>query len=270
MQLHLNPRNVGITDALRDFVSEKLVRLNELAGDIVTAHVVFQHADTAAADRRFCVKVRLAVGGKDVFASDLDGDLYAAIDKVSAKLARRLRKRKTRLLDQQESRSRDAARSRDDQAMADAFVKTKILLVDDDSSILAALTGVLKSEGYDVRHAFNGQEALVAFRTLPDIGLVLLDLNMPVKGGWDTFEQLTAINPLLPIIIITARPDQQSLAETAGVAALMEKPLEIPLLLETMQKLLAEPPEMRLARASGQNPRTLFLETPGAAPKASG
>lgn len=263
MQIHLNPRNISLTGALRGFVSEKLDRLDELAGDILTAHVVFQHADTAAADRRFCVKVHLAVGGKDVFASDLDSDLYAAIDKVSSKLARRLRKRKTRLLDQRESRSRAAARSRDDQAMTDAFMKTKILLVDDDSSILAALTGVLKSEGYDVRHAVNGHDALVAFHTLPDIGLVLLDLNMPVKGGWDTFERLTAINPLLPIIIITARPDQQSLAVEAGAAALMEKPLEIPVLLETMQKLLAEPPETRLARIAGQNPRTLFPKTPG-------
>ncbi|MGB8463940.1 MAG: response regulator [Terrimicrobiaceae bacterium] len=132
-------------------------------------------------------------------------------------------------------------------------MKTKVLLVDDNSSILAALTGVLKSEGYDVRHALNGHEALVAYHALPDIALVLLDLNMPVKGGWDTFERLMAINPLLPVIIITARPDQQSLAAAAGAGALMEKPLEIPLLLETMQNLLAEPPKTRLARLTGRN-----------------
>lgn len=131
-------------------------------------------------------------------------------------------------------------------------MKTKVLLVDDDSSILAALTGVLESEGYDVRHALNGHEALVAFHDLPDIRLVLLDLNMPVRGGWDTFERLTAINPLLPIIIITARPDQQTMVEAAGADALLEKPLDIPLLLETIEKLLAEPPAARLARLAGR------------------
>ncbi len=138
-------------------------------------------------------------------------------------------------------------------------MKTKVLLVDDDSSVVAALTGVLRSEGYDVIVAFDGHAALQHFHIVGGAAIVLLDLNMPVKDGWDTFEQLTAINPLLPIIVITARPDQYSLAAAAGVAALLEKPLEIPLLLATMRKLLAEPPEVRLARIAGQNPRTLHL-----------
>ena len=148
-------------------------------------------------------------------------------------------------------------------------MKTKVLLVDDNPSVLAALTGVLESEGYDVRHAVNGHDALVAFAGLRDVGIVLLDLNMPVRGGWDTIGPFKAVNPLLPIIIITARPDQQSLADAAGAAALMEKPLDIPLLLETMRKLLAESPETRQARIASQKPRTLFLKTPDAAPKSS-
>ncbi len=143
-------------------------------------------------------------------------------------------------------------------------MKTKVLLADDDSSVLAALTGVLQSEGYDVRHALNGHDAIVAFHTLPDIRIVLLDLNMPIKGGWDTFKRLTTLNPLLPIIIITARPDQYPVAVAAGAAALMEKPLEIPLLLQTVRQLLAEPPETRIARIAGEGARTLFLETPNA------
>lgn len=149
-------------------------------------------------------------------------------------------------------------------------MKTKVLLVDDDSSVVAALTGVLRSEGYDVIQAFDGHAALQHFHTVGGAAIVLLDLNMPVKGGWDTFEQLTSINPLLPIIIITARPDQQSLADAAGVAALMEKPLDIPLLLEMMQKLLAEPPEARLARIAGRNQHTLHLAAPGAISRSSG
>lgn len=146
-------------------------------------------------------------------------------------------------------------------------MKTKVLLVDDDSSVVAALTGVLRSEGYDVVVAFDGHAALQHFHTVGGASIVLLDLNMPVTGGWDTFEQLTALHPLLPIIIITARPDQHLLAAAARVAALMEKPLDIPLLLETMRNLLAEPPEVRLARIAGQNPRTLHLQAPDAAPK---
>ena len=146
-------------------------------------------------------------------------------------------------------------------------MKTKVLLVDDDVSVVAALTGVLHSEGYDVIQAFDGHDGVQRFYSIRGADIVLLDLNMPRGPGWDTFKRLTTINPLLPVIVITARPDQQSLANAAGVAALMEKPLDIPLLLETMQKLLAEPPETRLARIAGRNPRTLFLETPDATPK---
>ncbi len=148
-------------------------------------------------------------------------------------------------------------------------MKTKVLLVDDDASVMVALTGVLESEGYDVRHADDGHEALLAFGVLPDIGIVLLDLNMPVRDGWKTLDQFRAINPSLPVIIITARPDQQSLAAAAGAAALMEKPLDIPLLLETMRKLLAEQPETRLVQIAGSEPHPLHLEAPGAAPKSS-
>jgi DNA-binding NtrC family response regulator len=128
----------------------------------------------------------------------------------------------------------------------------KVLLVDDDPSVVAALGAALISEGYDVIQAFNGREAIRHFYTHPDIAIVLLDLCMPVKGGWDTFERITGINPLLPIIIITARSDQYSVADAAGVGALMEKPLDVQALLETMQRLLAEPPEKRLARIAGK------------------
>ena len=99
-------------------------------------------------------------------------------------------------------------------------MKTKLLLVDDDSSVAAALTGALCGEGFDVLHAFNGHQAVAIYRRIR-VDIVLLDLNMPVKNGWDTFERLNSINPLLPIII-TGRPDQSALAEAAGVAALME------------------------------------------------
>jgi len=56
---------------------------------------------------------------------------------------------------------------------------------------------------------------------------------MPVKNGWDTFEQLTREHPLIPVIIATARPNQLFTAINAGVGALLEKPMDIPMLLRT-------------------------------------
>ncbi len=82
---------------------------------------------------------------------------------------------------------------------------------------------------------------------------VLLDLNMPRKNGWDTFERLSAEHPLVPVILITARPNQLFTAVEAGVGALLEKPLDIPILLQTITRLLAESVERRLARLAGRD-----------------
>src|SRR5262249_40195939 len=127
----------------------------------------------------------------------------------------------------------------------------KILLVDDDPSVRAMLGRLLDAEGYVVLPAANGQEALdLAAATQAD--LVLLDLNLPIRNGWDTFERLTTGNPLLPITIITARPNQLFPALASGVGALMEKPLDFPKLLQTIRSLLEEPAETRLARIVGK------------------
>jgi DNA-binding response OmpR family regulator len=127
----------------------------------------------------------------------------------------------------------------------------RILLVDDDPTVRDSLNDVLVAEGYAVILAENGQRALdLASQSAVD--LVLLDLNMPVKNGWDTFERLTAEHPLIPIIIVTARPNQLFTALSAGAGALLEKPMDIPTLLQTMETLLAETGEQRLARLVGK------------------
>jgi DNA-binding response OmpR family regulator len=127
----------------------------------------------------------------------------------------------------------------------------RILLVDDDPTVRDSLNDVLVAEGYLVIPAENGQQALDFAKTMR-IDLELLDLNMPVKNGWDTFEQLTREHPLIPIIIVTARPNQLFTALSAGVGALLEKPMDIPTLLRTMEKLLGESAQQRLARLAGR------------------
>ena len=137
-------------------------------------------------------------------------------------------------------------------------MKAKILLADDDAAVLAALSAALASEGFEVIIARDGREAIERFRE-GHIDIALLDLNMPLKGGWEAFERLTMIHPLLQVIVITARPDQYPLAAAAGVAALMEKPLDLPLLIRTIDELLCEPVEERLSRFTCKQPATRYL-----------
>ncbi len=137
-----------------------------------------------------------------------------------------------------------------------------VLLVDDDSMVRESITDVLLAEGYVIMQAEDGQQALdLANKSAVD--LVLLDLNMPVKNGWDTFERLTAEHPFVPIIIATARPNQLFAALNAGVGALLEKPMDIPTLLRTMENLLAESAEQRLARLAGKSSEFTYKPAPG-------
>ena len=124
----------------------------------------------------------------------------------------------------------------------------RILLVDDERSIRASLSKILGAENYEVVLAENGHEAIEKHGA-QRIDLLILDLNMPVKNGWDTLDWLVKIDPGLPVVIITGRSNQRALAETAGADALMEKPLDVPFLLQTIRELMDEPMENRAQRA---------------------
>jgi CheY-like chemotaxis protein len=114
-----------------------------------------------------------------------------------------------------------------------------ILLADDDAAIRQTLGQVLELEQYRVVFATTGREAAEKFIShQPD--LVLLDLNMPDRDGWDAFLLMNSTHPLIPVIIITALPHQHQRAADFGVAALLEKPLDIKLLLQTIRDRLAE------------------------------
>ena len=126
-----------------------------------------------------------------------------------------------------------------------------ILIVDDDDSVRELVRRVLVGEGYAVETAADGAQAL-KIAAQGNIDLVLLDLNLPGQSGWDTFERLTQTNPALAVIIITARTGQLVTAQSAGVGALLEKPLDFPTLLRMVALMLAEPPENRLARLTGR------------------
>jgi len=133
-----------------------------------------------------------------------------------------------------------------------------ILLVDDEGSIRDALSKVLQQESYRVVLAETGPEAIARYGDGP-IDLLLLDLNLPGGNGWATLAWLAKVNPLLPVIIITGRSNQRELAEKSGADALMEKPLDVPLLLRTIRELLNEPMESRVQRASGRSSGFRFL-----------
>jgi chemosensory pili system protein ChpA (sensor histidine kinase/response regulator) len=137
-------------------------------------------------------------------------------------------------------------------------MRNSILVVDDDIAVRESLARVLESENYEVLLAAEGKEAVQIIREgAPD--LVLLDITMPGKNGWDIFERIEKLYPMLPVIIITARPNQQPRASGYGIDALMEKPLDFPVLLATIERLLGEAPAARISRLSSPAFATTLL-----------
>ena len=82
---------------------------------------------------------------------------------------------------------------------------TKLLIVDDDPNICEMLRLHLENEGYKVKTANNGAEGVNFFKIYePD--LVLLDIMMPKKDGWQVCREIREISPK-PVIMITAKGD---------------------------------------------------------------
>src|SRR5258708_30903909 len=84
----------------------------------------------------------------------------------------------------------------------------RILVVDDDPTVGAALEQILKHEGYQVVRARDGRGALAAIaNSRPD--LILLDVHMPQMGGFEACQRVKGdpATSLLPIVIVTRESD---------------------------------------------------------------
>jgi DNA-binding NtrC family response regulator len=123
-------------------------------------------------------------------------------------------------------------------------MKATILLISYNPGGCDSLGDALRLEGYDITVAANGPEVFNSLRAT-GFDLVLLDLDMPISNAWDTLGQIITISLSLPLIIVTGHPDQQRLATQKGVVAVLEKPLEMPLLLGVMQRALAQTSAVR-------------------------
>jgi DNA-binding response OmpR family regulator len=90
----------------------------------------------------------------------------------------------------------------------------RLLLVEDDDHVAAALSAILKKHGFDVTHARNGEEALQAVLPAANagrapFGVVLLDLGLPDQDGYQVCGKIRKLTTT-PVIMVTARADVRS------------------------------------------------------------
>ncbi|MBI4880641.1 MAG: response regulator [Planctomycetes bacterium] len=93
----------------------------------------------------------------------------------------------------------------------------RVLVVDDEPFILRSLTFVLRKEGFEVSEARNGEEALERIRAeMP--GLVLLDVMMPKKNGYEVLSEIKADVGLKDIYVIMLTAKGQEADRVKGLA----------------------------------------------------
>jgi DNA-binding response OmpR family regulator len=84
----------------------------------------------------------------------------------------------------------------------------RVLVVDDDPTVAEVVLGYLRRDGFEAAHAADGLAALaIAAAAPPDI--VVLDLMLPGIDGLEVCRRLRAVNPHLPVVMLTARGEEE-------------------------------------------------------------
>jgi two-component system response regulator HydG len=115
-----------------------------------------------------------------------------------------------------------------------------VLVVDDDESNRVTLERLLSREGYAVRHASHGREALEIARGEGGADLVLTDLKMPGMTGLDLLRALRAVDPDLEVVLMTAYGTVEAAVEAMkdGAYDFVAKPIKRVDLLKCLRKAL--------------------------------
>jgi CheY-like chemotaxis protein len=118
-----------------------------------------------------------------------------------------------------------------------------ILLVDDDPEVRDMVSEVLVNLGYAVQVATNGKEAVDCFRAhAHEIDLVLLDMVMPVMGGYACFVELRKLNPAVRVLVSSgyASSDEAGRIMEEGGAGFLQKPYDMAKLSEAVANALSD------------------------------
>jgi DNA-binding response OmpR family regulator len=132
-----------------------------------------------------------------------------------------------------------------------AFMRKRILIVEDDPALCDLLFSCLKAAGYSAETAADGLEALRKARSsAPD--LILLDLMLPKLDGFSVCETLREDSVRIPIIMLTGLSSQLNRFAGLGSGAddYITKPFTLDHLLERIKELLKTPAQADTAPAA--------------------
>jgi two-component system cell cycle sensor histidine kinase/response regulator CckA len=122
--------------------------------------------------------------------------------------------------------------------VAGATGDRRLLLVEDDPELRSSLSEMLRDEGYDVIDASNGSEALDRLKQPPAPDLILLDLMMPVKDGWQFRLEQRQDPAIASIPVLAMSADDTPKAAAIDADLYLKKPFEGSTLLEAIRRII--------------------------------
>jgi two-component system cell cycle response regulator DivK len=118
----------------------------------------------------------------------------------------------------------------------------KILIVDDDSRNIFALSITLRSRGFTILSSTDAENALIILKQDHEIGVVLLDMMMPEMDGYETLSRIRADSNIatMPVIAVTAQamPGDREKCLDAGANAYLAKPVNVDALMDLLNNYL--------------------------------
>lgn len=118
---------------------------------------------------------------------------------------------------------------------------SKLLIVDDSKAVHAFIKDALGGSRMSFADAFDGKQALACLADQTDIGLVLLDWEMPVMTGIETVAAIRAKGYSVPVIMVTSLNDMTNVSRAldAGADDYVMKPFTKDILLDKIEDVLA-------------------------------
>lgn len=116
-----------------------------------------------------------------------------------------------------------------------------VLLVDDEQGLLSTMASSLRTHGYEVLTAHDGEAALVEYEEHANqLDLVIVDLVLPGMGGWEVFTHIRESTPELPVLIMSGHlePKLEVAVNRSGAAGFLQKPFGLNMLLRRVQELV--------------------------------
>ncbi len=130
----------------------------------------------------------------------------------------------------------------------------KIMLIDDNESIIKVIKEVIESAGYECIDFLDPKKAIETFK-VSRIDVVLTDLKMPGMSGLEVLQEVKNLSPLTPVIIMTGYADEDSIIDALNMGAIRfyRKPLNIKDLISFLSKIEKNGLKSNLIQLSGDS-----------------